>query len=108
MKTVLIRLIALGVAGLVLATPFAVRAQDDDGDHDRARDLYERGEIEGLADILNIVRAKAPGEIVAVDLIRAGGKWVYRVQVVAADGRRSIVDVDAGAGAVLGGEHDDR
>jgi len=108
MKTVLIRLIALGVAGLVLATPFALRAQDDDGDHDRARDLYERGEIEGLADILNIVRAKAPGEIVAVDLIRAGGKWVYRVQVVAADGRRSIVDVDAGAGAVLGGEHDDR
>jgi len=108
MKTVLIRLIALGVAGLVLATPFAVRAQDDDGDHDRARDLYERGEIEGLADILNIVRAKAPGEIVAVDLIRAAGKWVYRVQVVAADGRRSIVDVDAGAGAVLGGEHDDR
>ena len=108
MKTVLIRLIALGVAGLVLATPFAVRAQDDDGDHNRARDLYERGEIEGLADILNIVRAKAPGEIVAVDLIRAGGKWVYRVQVVAADGRRSIVDVDAGAGAVLGGEHDDR
>jgi len=108
MKTVLIRLIALGVAGLVLATPFALRAQDDDGDHDRARDLYERGEIEGLADILNIVRAKAPGEIVAVDLIRAGGKWVYRVQVVDADGRRSIVDVDAGAGAVLGGEHDDR
>ncbi|WP_363450955.1 PepSY domain-containing protein [Mesorhizobium sp.] len=52
-----------------------------------------------------IVRAKAPGEIVAVDLIRAGGKWVYRFQVVAADGRRRIVDVDAGAG-VLDNEGD--
>ncbi|MDX8449447.1 PepSY domain-containing protein [Mesorhizobium captivum] len=104
MKAVLMRLAAVGVAGLLLAAPFAVRAQDDD-DHDRARDLYERGEIEGLADIMAIVRAKAPGEIVAVDLIRAGGKWVYRFQVVAADGRRRIVDVDAGAG-VLDNEGD--
>ncbi|RWA68070.1 MAG: hypothetical protein EOQ29_21835 [Mesorhizobium sp.] len=105
MKVALMRLAAVGVAGLLLATPFAVRAQDDDDDHDRARDLHERGEIEGLADIMAIVRAKAPGEIVAVDLIRAGGKWVYRFQVVAADGRRRIVDVDAGAG-VLDNEGD--
>ncbi|WP_292064892.1 PepSY domain-containing protein [Mesorhizobium sp.] len=108
MRTALVRLAALGMAGLIWATPFAARAQDDDDDHDRARDLYERGEIEGLADILSVVRAKAPGDIVAVDLIRVGGKWVYRVQVVAADGRRRIVDVDAGAGAVLGGEGDGR
>ncbi|MDX8443845.1 PepSY domain-containing protein [Mesorhizobium australafricanum] len=106
MKTVAMSLAALGVAALVLALPSAVRAQDDDDDHDRARDLYERGEIEGLADIMTIVRAKAPGEIVAVDLIRTGGKWIYRFQVVAADGRRRIVDVDAGAGGVLGGEGD--
>ncbi len=104
MKTVLTRLAALGVAGLVLAMPLAARAQDDDDDHDRARDLYERGEIEGLADIMASVRAKAPGEIVAVDLIRAGGKWVYRFQVIAVDGRRRIVDVDAVAGGVSSGE----
>ncbi|RWG22967.1 MAG: hypothetical protein EOQ55_01815, partial [Mesorhizobium sp.] len=96
MKIALTRLAALSVAGLVLAMPLVVRAQDDDDDHDRARDLYERGEIEGLADIMAIVRARTPGEIVAVDLIRAGGKWVYRFQVVAADGRRRIVDIDAG------------
>ncbi|WP_292194889.1 hypothetical protein [Mesorhizobium sp.] len=66
------------MAALVMALPSAVRAQDDDDDHDRARDLHERGEIEGLADIMAIVRAKAPGEIVSVDLIRAEGKWIYR------------------------------
>ncbi|TGT72026.1 hypothetical protein EN809_017925 [Mesorhizobium sp. M2E.F.Ca.ET.166.01.1.1] len=104
MKTVSMSLAALGVAALVMALPSAVRAQDDDDDHDRARDLHERGEIEGLADIMAIVRAKAPGEIVSVDLIRAGDKWIYRFQVVAADGRRRIVDVDAGAGGVLGDE----
>ena len=107
MKIVLMRLAALGIAALVLATPLAAsRAQDDDDDHDRARDLHERGEIEGLADIMAIVRARAPGEIVAVDLIRAGGKWIYRFQVVAADGRRRTVDVDAGAGGVLSSEGD--
>lgn len=106
MKIGWIRLAALGMAALVLVTPLAARAQDDDDDHDRARDLYERGEIEGLADIMAIVRARAPGEIVAVDLIRVGSKWIYRFQVVAADGRRRTVDVDAGAGGVLGSEGD--
>ncbi|TIT47941.1 MAG: hypothetical protein E5W75_17370, partial [Mesorhizobium sp.] len=65
------RLAVLVLAGLVLAMPLAARAdEDDDGDHDRARDLYERGEIKGLANILDVVRTKAPGDVVAVDLIR--------------------------------------
>ncbi|QPC92931.1 PepSY domain-containing protein [Mesorhizobium sp. INR15] len=92
----------LGLAGLVLAMPLAARAdQDDDGDHDRARDLYEHGEIKGLANILDIVRAKAPGDVVAVDLIRKANRWIYRVQIVGADGRRTTIDVDAGAGAIM-------
>ncbi len=108
MKTTLKRLAVLGLAGLVLAMPLAARAdEDDDGDHDRARDLYEHGEIRGLASILDIVRAKAPGDIVAVDLIRASDRWVYRFQIVASDGRRRIVDVDAGAGVVMHREGDD-
>ncbi|MCA0049983.1 PepSY domain-containing protein [Mesorhizobium sp. B283B1A] len=96
------RLAMLGLAGLVLAQPLAARAdEDDDGDHDRARDLYEHGEIKGLSNILDIVRAQAPGDIVAVDLIRKANKWVYRFQVVGADGRRKTVDVDAGAGVIM-------
>ncbi|MER9371100.1 PepSY domain-containing protein [Mesorhizobium sp. M0491] len=92
----------LGLAGLVLATPVTGRAdEDDDGDHDRARDLYEHGEIKGLANILDVVRAKAPGDVVAVDLIRKADRWVYRFQVVGTDGRRKTVDVDAGAGVIM-------
>lgn len=92
----------LGLVGLVLAMPIAARAdEDDDGDHDRARDLYERGEIKGLANILEVVRAKAPGDVVGVDLIRKADRWVYRFQVVGADGRRTTVDVDAGAGVIM-------
>lgn len=96
------RLAMLGLAGLVLVQLVAARAdEDDDGDHDRARDLYEHGQIRGLSSILEIVRAQAPGDIVAVDLIRKANKWVYRFQVVGADGRRKTVDVDAGAGVIM-------
>jgi uncharacterized membrane protein YkoI len=102
MKSHLKRLAVLGLAGLVLAAPLAARADDDgDDDHDRALDLYERGEIKGLAAILDVVRAKAPGDVVAVDLIRRTDRWVYRFQIVGADGRRKTVEVDAGAGVIL-------
>ncbi|TPN83232.1 hypothetical protein FJ987_11810 [Mesorhizobium sp. CU2] len=101
MKPMLMRLAVLAVVGLMCAVPFAVRAEDEDGDHDRARDLYERGEIEGLADILATVRDRVPGEIVAVNLVRLRGKWAYRLQVVGPDGRRRIVDVDARPGATM-------
>jgi uncharacterized membrane protein YkoI len=94
--------LVLVLAGLVLAGPLPARADDDgDDDHDRARDLYERGEIKGLAAILDVVRAKAPGDVVAVELIRRADRWVYRFQIVGADGRRKTVEVDAGAGIVL-------
>ena len=109
MKTVLKRLAMVGLAGFVLGWPLVARADmDDDGDHDRARDLYERGEIKGLSNILDVVRAKAPGDIVAVDFIRIGDRWVYRFQIIAADGRRRVVDVDAGAGVLMRGEGDDQ
>jgi uncharacterized membrane protein YkoI len=101
MKTQLKRLAIVGLAGFVLALPLVVHAEDDDGDHDRARDLYEHGEIKGLSEILLLIRAQAPGDVVAVDLVRAGDKWIYRFQVVGSDGRRKIVDVDARAGIVM-------
>lgn len=102
MKKTFKRMAVLVLAGLVLALPLAARAdEDDDGDHDRARDLYEHGEIKGLSDIMGVVRAQAPGDIVAVDFIKIGDRWIYRFQIVASDGRRRIVDVDAGEGVVL-------
>ncbi|QND60600.1 PepSY domain-containing protein [Mesorhizobium huakuii] len=102
MKAMLKCLAVLGLCGLILAGPSAARADvDDDGDHDRARDLYERGEIKGLNSILGLVQAEAPGDIVAVDFIRIANRWVYRFQIVAADGRRRVVDVDAGTGVLM-------
>jgi uncharacterized membrane protein YkoI len=105
MKTSLKRLAIGTLAAFVLCTPLAARA-DEDGDHDLARDLYEDGEIHALAEILRIVNQQAPGDIVAVDLIKRGDRWIYQFQVVASDGRRTIVDVDAGLGTIAAGAKD--
>jgi uncharacterized membrane protein YkoI len=93
------------MSGLLLVAPAASRADDDD-DHDVARELYEQGEIHALSDIMRTVRDRIAGDIVAVDLVAEGKRWVYRFQVVTPDGRRVFVDVDAGAGTVREGEDD--
>ncbi|PPE77870.1 hypothetical protein C3941_21600 [Kaistia algarum] len=99
------RAVVMGLGVLALAMPLAVQAgsQDSDGDddHDVARDLHEGGEIRALSQILSDLRQQVPGDIVAVDLVRAHDKWVYRIQIVAADGKRSLVEVDAGAGTIF-------
>jgi uncharacterized membrane protein YkoI len=97
--SVLKRLAIALAAGLVLSAPVAVRADDDDDDdHDVARELYEHGEIRALSEIMPMVGTRTPGDVVAVDLVEVGDRWVYRFQVVTPAGRRVIVDVDAGAG----------
>ena len=95
------------VAILSVALPSLARS-DDDHDHDRARDLYERGEIHALSDILAVVGRNAPGDVVGVDLVRVGERWVYRFQVVTSDGHRNTVEVDAGDGTLIGGDAGDQ
>ena len=99
------RLAMAAMSGLLLVVPVVVRADDDD-DHDVARELYEHGEIHALSDIMRVVGDRIAGDIVAVDLVAEGQRWVYRFQVVTPDGRRVFVDVDAGAGTVRKGEDD--
>ncbi len=112
MRIGLRRLVILGIAAVALAVPLAATtvlaqaaapaaADDDDDDHDLARDLHEGGEIRALSEILRKVGEQVPGEIVAVNLVRVRDSWVYRIQVVTSDGRRTIVDVDAGKGTMF-------
>lgn len=77
------------------------RGKGDD-DHDLARELYEKGDIRPLAQVLAAVARKVPGDVVAVDLIQnKDDSWTYVVQVVTADGRRVVVDVDAASATVI-------
>jgi uncharacterized membrane protein YkoI len=89
--------LAAGLAAFLCLTPLLARADDHHhhGDQGVARDLYERGEIGPLSEILRRAHRHSPGDIVAVELLQVGAKWIYRLQIVGPDGRRSIVDLDA-------------
>ena len=108
MKIDLTRLVVAALTTVLLAMPGVARAENDgDNDHDLARDLYEQGEIRALADILHVVDKQAPGEVVAVDLVKRDTRWVYRLQIVTPDGRRRFVEVDAGAATLIGSGDND-
>jgi uncharacterized membrane protein YkoI len=92
-----------GFAAVVLAAAlFAVPAVGPAGarDHDEARRAVEAGEIRPLAEILNLVRGKLPGEIVRVKIERENGLWAYEFRVVDSKGRLFEVYVDGRTGEI--------
>lgn len=90
------RLALFLVLGLCALAPTASWA-DDDGDQDRARELYERGDIRGLSDVLEEVGERAPGDVVDVQLVQKKDKWLYRIQIVDSAGRRKTLLIPADA-----------
>jgi uncharacterized membrane protein YkoI len=69
-------------------------------DHDDARRAVEAGEIRPLAEILNTVKGKLPGDVVGVKLEREAGAWIYEFRVVDVKGRVFEIHVDAKSGEV--------
>lgn len=83
---------------------FAAAAQADDDhdhDHDMARQAVERGEIKPLAEVLQAVRDKLPGEVASVKLERKRDRLFYEFRVVGARGRLLEVYVDATTGEIV-------
>ena len=83
----------------------------DAHDHERAREARLRGEIQPIARILHQVGAQVPGEVIGVELEQeqhAGQRvWIYELKILAPDGRRREVEVDARDGRILELEDDD-
>lgn len=97
-----ILLAAVLAAGPALADDHGHGRGDDDDDHDLARELYEHGDIQPLSKVLAEIAQRVPGDVVAIDLAESqDDRWIYVVQVVTADGRRIIVNVDAASGNIL-------
>jgi uncharacterized membrane protein YkoI len=92
---------------MAMVLPFALavfaaeaRADDHHRDHDMARQAVERGEIKPLAEILQAVRDKFPGEIASVKIEREGKRLVYELRIVGTQGRLLKLHVDAATGAI--------
>ena len=69
-------------------------------DHDKARRAVEAGEIRSLADILDAIKGKLPGDVVGVKLEREAGAWMYELRVVDEKGRLFEIHVDARSGEI--------
>lgn len=80
-------------------------AGDDDKhckrDQDCALGAVERGEIRSFAEVLESVRQQVKGQVLKVELERDDGLWVYKIKLLADDGRRKKIEVNAKSLAVL-------
>jgi len=90
-KLAILALILAGGTGLALAS----------GDHDRAREALQAGQILPLRQVLDTVEREHPGQVMEVELERERGAWIYEIKLLRSDGALLKLEVDAHSGAVL-------
>ncbi len=82
---------------LVLTLP-SVDARDD---HDQARAAVQAGEVMPLPQFLETLQRSHPGQLLALELEREDGRWIYEIKLLQADGRLLKLEVDAKTAQVL-------
>lgn len=73
----------------------------DSGDHDRARQALEAGEVLPLSTVLELLARDTPGQVMEVELERYGGRWVYEIKLLRPGGTLVKLWVDARDGAII-------
>lgn len=87
---------------LVLSVAAAGSPALADGDHERARAALQRGEIVPLRTILERAEREVPGRLLEAELEEEGGRLVYEIKLLGADGRVVELLYDARDGALIG------
>lgn len=86
---------------LGLALPCAAARADGPIDQRRARAAMLAGEIQPLAQILQQMQPQLGGEVIAIELERERGRWLYEFKVLQPGGRIVEWYVDARDGSVI-------
>ena len=73
----------------------------DRGDHDRARQALEAGEILSLKTVIERIESGAAGQVMDVDLERRHGRWVYEIKLLRPGGALVKLWVNASDGTIL-------
>jgi hypothetical protein len=85
----------MGVSGMCWA----------DGDHDRARQALEAGEVLPLGTILTRLERDHPGQVLDVELEHEKhgdvARWIYEVKLLRKGGALVKLEVDARTGTVI-------
>lgn len=98
--------LALAAAACLLVMTGAARSASADEDHEAARGALERGEVMPLAKVLDELRPRIDGEIVATEFERDDGRWLYEIKYIDREGRMIELQVDARTAKVLKAEDD--
>lgn len=105
-KLVRILLVTLGL--LLAAWPSgALRADDDDRDHEVAHRLLSEGRIKPLSELMEVLKGAVPGEVLQVEFENENGLYAYEFKVLRPDGRVQEVEIDAATGQVRKVEDED-
>lgn len=89
---------ALAILIVMLAGTAALA---DSIDANRVRALVERGEILALEEILKRNEATLGGRVIEIELERKKDRYLYEIKVLAPNGRKREVKIDARTGAVV-------
>ncbi|SFM28580.1 hypothetical protein SAMN05421721_10223 [Ectothiorhodospira mobilis] len=93
-----------GILPLLLITALvfpAVSHGDDRREHDRILELRASGEILPMAEMLERAGQVVRGEFIEAELEREGGRHVYELKILDADGVLHKLYMDAGTGELL-------
>ena len=88
------------LSALSVAVPSWAR-DESAHDHERARTALEAGEILPLKTVLERVEQRAPGKVLAIELERHRGRWIYELKVLRPGGALVKVWVDAADGSLI-------
>lgn len=76
-------------------------AASNKGDHERARQALESGQILPLRTVLDKLEREHPGKVLEVELEQDDGRWIYEVKLLQADGQLLKLKLDAKSGVLL-------
>ena len=85
---------------LAALLPLAPQAGEHD-DHERARAAVRSGDALPLATVLASVRRTHPGQVLDVELEQEGGRLIYELKLLQADGQLLKLAVDARSAQLL-------
>jgi uncharacterized membrane protein YkoI len=90
------------VTALMLSVAFALPIHAaDSGDHDRARQALEAGEILPLKSVLERVGRELPGQVMEVELERKHERWIYEIKLLRPGGSLVKLLVNASDGTII-------
>lgn len=73
----------------------------DKGDHERALQAVQSGQVLPLAKVLALVEKAHPGQVLEVELEHEKQQWQYEIKLLQPDGRLMKLRVDGRTGEVL-------